>query len=139
MHCFVSQHGLTHNISNSEDMVDIGTHLLIDRNKAAFIQTDTSSICINLLTIWSSTNGYQDQIIELWSSGCFLTLKAHLDPIGFCFSFCGACFKHDVVKAMGIHLLPNLFEITISACHEAIHHLSNVKARAKSAIHRCHL
>ena len=117
MHRFVSQHGLTHNISNSEDMVDIGTHLLIDRNKAAFIQIDTSSICVNLLTIWSSTNGYQDQIIELRSGGCFLTLKAHFDPIRFCFGFRGACFEHDVVKTMGIHLLPNLFKITISTRH----------------------
>ena len=51
VHCFMSQHGLTHNVANRKNVGDIGAHLLIHCNKAAIIYYNAGIACINLLAI----------------------------------------------------------------------------------------
>jgi hypothetical protein len=56
----------------------------------------------------------------------------------------GACgdglgLEHDVVEALGVHLLPDLDQVAVGALHQAVEHFHHVQARAQRAVDGAHL
>ena len=58
MNGLVRQHRLPNNVADRKNIGYIGSHLCIDRNKAALINLHTGSACINLLPIGGAPHCY---------------------------------------------------------------------------------
>ena len=138
MHPFVRQHRLTDDITHSKDMWHIGTHLLIDVNKAAFIHIHSRLFSLDQAAIGCAPYGHQHGIITDGGVGGFLAFKAHPDAILFGLNRGHFGFQHQV--ELIFHLAGiQLHHIFICRWDQLIHKLHHFDIGAEGVIHSTHL
>jgi len=141
VHRLVRQHGLAHDVADGEDMRHIGAHLDVHRDEATVCHGHTGLVGGDLLAVGAAAYGLQDQVVHLRSrrgAALFRRCERHFNAFrqgagAHCFGL-----EHDVVKALGVHLLPDLDQVAVGALHQAVHHFHHVQARAQDAVHRAH-
>ena len=133
VHRFVRQHGLTHDIANRKNMRHVGAHLDIYVDKATVRHRHAGFFCGNFFTVGCATYGLQDQVVDLWcwsGAALFSGRERHFNAFGRSFRTHGFGFQHDIVKAVGIHFLPDFDQIAVSALHQTVHHFYDIQSRA---------
>ena len=106
VHGFMCQHGLTNQITNRKNIRDIGTHLTIDFDKAAIAHQHTGFVSTDFFTIRCAAHRLQHQIVTLRLFGCPSTFKGDVNTVFFSNCTNGFCIEHQIIKAMGVFLLP---------------------------------
>ncbi|OQC07498.1 MAG: hypothetical protein BWX79_01871 [Alphaproteobacteria bacterium ADurb.Bin100] len=141
VHRLVRQHGLADDVADGEDVGHVGAHLDVDVDEATVRDRHAGLVGSDLLAVGRAAHGLQHQVVELGCGGSaalFRWRKGHFDAFGQ-----GACrdglgLEHDVVEALGVHLLPDLDQVAVGALHQAVHHFDHVQAGAQRAVHRAH-
>ena len=92
MHGFVRQHRLPNDVTNSKNVLHVGTQLLVHFNKAAVSDFHTSFFSSKLFTVWRTTYGNQHSIIFDWCCRRFIAFKSDINTVflGFNLSRFGA-------------------------------------------------
>ena len=141
VHRLVRQHGLAHDVANGEDVRHVGAHLDVHVDKATVRHGHAGFVGGKFFAVGRAAHGLEHQIVDLrCRSGAagFGAFERDFNAFGQ-----GACghglgFEQLQVKALGVHLLPDLDQVAVRALHEAIHHFHHIEARAQRAVNRAH-
>ncbi len=141
MHRLVSQHGLAHDVADGEDVRHVGAHLDVDVDETTVCHGHTGFVRCYLFAVGRAAHGLQHQVIHLRCGGgaaLFRRGKRHLNAFGRGFGPHRFGLEHDVVKALGVHLLPDLDQVAVSALHQAVHHFHHVQACTQRTVDGAH-
>src|SRR5689334_21734484 len=116
MHCLVRQHRLAHDVADRKDMRHVGTHLPVDVDEAPVGHGDTGLVGADLLAIRASADRHQHEVVDLRSGRRLLALEADLDAGGGRLGADRLGLQHDLVEALGVHLLPDLTRSRSAPC-----------------------
>ena len=93
---FVRQHRLTDDIADSEDVRHVGTQLLVNTDKAAFVNFNARFACVEVFTVRYATDSNQHRVITLCFSRGFFAFHGNIDTVFFCFNGSHFGFQHQV-------------------------------------------
>ncbi len=128
MHTFVSKHRLTYDITDSVNVRNIGTHLLINIDEATLVNIDARFLSVDQLTVWYTTDSNKNCIVTYRLSRCFLAFHCYVDTVFFCFNCCYFSFKHQVEFLLDT-LSKYFNDIFIGSWDHLIEHFNNVDLR----------
>ena len=77
MNRLVSQHGLAYEITDSEDVRNIGSLLLVDGNETTLVNRHPGFVGVQFIAVGSAAYGHQDAVEHLW---CRCLLAVESDP-----------------------------------------------------------
>ena len=135
------QHGLAHDITDGEDVRHVGVHLDVDVDEAAIGDSHTGLVGGDRLAVRRAACGLQDQVVDLGRrGGSALLCRREGDLNAFGHGACGdgLGLEHDVVKTLGVHLLPDLDQVAVGALHQAVQQFHHVQAGAQRALALAH-
>jgi methyl-accepting chemotaxis protein len=138
----VRQHGLADDVADGEDVRHVGAHLDVHVDEATLRHGHAGFLGGDLLAVGGAAHGLQHQVVGLRrGSGATLLgwCKRDLDAFGRGLGAHGLGLEHDVVEALGVHLLPDLDEVAVGTLHQAVEHFDHVQARAQRAVDGAHL
>src|SRR6185369_3244090 len=76
----VRQHRLPGDVSDREDMRNVGPQLAIDRNESALVDDDTGTLGADFLSVRRTSDRDQHPVVELRRGGRLLALNQTLRP-----------------------------------------------------------
>ncbi len=139
MHRLVGQHGLADDVADGEDVRDIGAHLVVHRDEPPVGHRHAGLLGGDLPAVRAAPHRHQHQIVDLRLRWRLLAFEADPDALGCGLGGHGFGLQHDLVKAVGVHLLPHLDQIPVGAEHHVVEHFYYVDAGAERGVDGGHL
>ena len=139
MHRLVRQHRLADQIADGEDMRHVGAHLLVHRDETPIGDHNAGFLRADFLAIGRAARRLQDHVVQLRFGRGVVALESHQQAFRLGFDRDRLGLEHDLVEALGVHLLPDLEQISIGTLHDRIEHFHDFDTRAQRRIDRGHL
>ncbi|EME04859.1 hypothetical protein BS732_4455 [Bacillus subtilis MB73/2] len=133
----VSQHWLTNDVTDSEDVWNVSSQLLVNSDETSVVNFNTSLTSVQVLTVWNSTDSNQNSVVSLWFRWSLLTFHSNVDTVFLSFNSSNLSFQHQV-ELLRDSLSENLNDVLVSRWDNLVEHFNNVDLRTQSVVNSTH-
>ena len=136
---FVGQHGSSHHITNSQNVLDVGLEVVIDNDSAFIVDLDASLVEVEPSSVGSSSSGDQDMLsFESLFISSLNRFNSDFSMISMVLTSGNLSRSHDLDALFHQDLVESFGDFFIDARGDLIQKLDNSHVSTHSLVNRGH-